>query len=110
MSEVDGAPVTDPFSPDAPVGSGWTEEGSRSQDSLRCIAVARDHLNDAKRRRDEEQIRLADGRLHAAVETARNLGYSWGDISDVLGMARGNAYKRFRSHPADENPGDDDVV
>jgi hypothetical protein len=34
--------------------------------------------------------------LQSAVDAARELGAEWGQIGAALGLARGNAYQRFR--------------
>lgn len=42
----------------------------------------------------------AEGRLRMAVQAARDAGVEWGDIGSVLGIARGNAYQRYRRRPS----------
>ncbi len=37
--------------------------------------------------------------LFEAVEAARIVGIGWTKIGDTLGIASGNAYKRYRKHP-----------
>ncbi|BBZ30717.1 hypothetical protein MMAD_50120 [Mycolicibacterium madagascariense] len=38
--------------------------------------------------------------LRDAVAAAREAGIPWGIIGDHLGMARGNAYQKYRKRPA----------
>jgi hypothetical protein len=38
----------------------------------------------------------AQRELQSAVDAARELGAGWGQIGAALGIARGNAYQRFR--------------
>jgi len=42
----------------------------------------------------------AEAQLRAAVCAARQAGIEWGKIGDVLGIARGNAYQRYRREAA----------
>ena len=42
----------------------------------------------------------AEEGLRDAVDAARSAGIPWGIIGDRLGMARGNAYQRYRKRPA----------
>lgn len=42
----------------------------------------------------------AEDGLRDAVDAARSAGIPWGIIGDRLGMARGNAYQRYRRRPA----------
>jgi hypothetical protein len=37
--------------------------------------------------------------LRAAVDAARDVGVGWMRIGDTLGIARGNAYQRYRKRP-----------
>ena len=39
--------------------------------------------------------------LQSAVDAARALGAGWGQIGAALGIARGNAYQRFRKKAFD---------
>jgi hypothetical protein len=41
----------------------------------------------------------AQSALGQAVDAARANHCSWGDIANVLGIARGNAYQRYRTKP-----------
>ena len=41
----------------------------------------------------------AANRLRDAVDAARDAGVAWGQIGDALGIARGNAYQRYRHPP-----------
>jgi transcriptional/translational regulatory protein YebC/TACO1 len=51
----------------------------------------------ALRRRDPNPA--GNAALQAAVDDARDAGVSWQVIGDVLGIARGNAYRRHRRRP-----------
>jgi hypothetical protein len=48
----------------------------------------------------DEEIDSTHRDLRIAAEAARDAGLSWSQIGDALGIARGNAYKRYRSRPA----------
>jgi hypothetical protein len=49
-----------------------------------------------KQFRDDALVDQADYQLRAAVDAARKAGVKWGEIGEVLGIARGNAYQRYR--------------
>jgi hypothetical protein len=42
----------------------------------------------------------AHSELQQAVDAARELGVGWTKIGDVLGIARGSAYQRYRKRPS----------
>jgi hypothetical protein len=48
-----------------------------------------------------QQLRIPqyDDLLRAAVDAARDAGVGWMRIGDTLGIARGNAYQRYRKRP-----------
>jgi hypothetical protein len=46
------------------------------------------------------EIDLAQREVRAAAEAARDAGLSWTQIGDALGLARGNAYQKYRRRPA----------
>lgn len=77
-----------------------TRPDSRPGSLLRAVLpeleAARDALLAAKRTRSSELIELAQRRLQAAVDAARDQFVPWGQIGSTLGIARGNAYKRYR--------------
>ena len=60
------------------------------------IAKARDELTIARRSRDEFDIEAARERMQDAVDAARSVGIGWEQIGETLGIARGNAYQRYR--------------
>lgn len=66
---------------------------------LARLAEANDALGAAKRSRMAAEITAAQHRLRAAVDAAREAGAEWMAIGDVLGIARGNAYQKFRRRP-----------
>lgn len=45
--------------------------------------------------RAAERTAEADRELHEAVQAARDAGYSWTEIGDVLGVKRQSAWQRF---------------
>jgi hypothetical protein len=45
----------------------------------------------------------AQAAIQAAAEDARDAGCTWTQIGDVLGIARGNAYRRYRKAPSTRN-------
>lgn len=67
--------------------------------ALDAIAVAANELNAAKRTRSAATIAGAQRELQNTVDAARDLDVEWGRIASVLGIARGNAYQRFRRKP-----------
>jgi hypothetical protein len=68
----------------------------RIRPELHHIAKARDELTIARRSRDESDIEAARDRVQDAVDAARNVGIGWEQIGETLGIARGNAYQRYR--------------
>ena len=60
------------------------------------LEAARDALSAARRTHSSELIEHAQRRLQAAVDAARDQFVPWGQIGSTLGIARGNAYKRYR--------------
>jgi hypothetical protein len=49
---------------------------------------------------DSRTIAVLEGELRAAVQEATyDLGISWQEVGDVLGIRRGNAYQKFRRKP-----------
>ena len=61
--------------------------------ALELLAVAAQEAEAA----DTEVTRCA---LRKAVDAARKVGVGWTKIGDVLGIASGNAYQRYRKRPA----------
>jgi hypothetical protein len=53
----------------------------------------------AKRTRSVALIDCAQRDVQSAVDAARDLGVEWGPIGSALGIARGNAYQRYRKRP-----------
>lgn len=66
---------------------------------LACLTEANEALRAAKRSGVPADIAAAQRRLHDAVDAARDAGVEWMAIGDVLGLARGNAYQKFRRRP-----------
>lgn len=55
----------------------------------------------AKRTKSRALVARADRELRIAVDAARELDVEWGEIGTALGIARGNAYQRYRKRPGD---------
>jgi hypothetical protein len=53
-------------------------------------------LRNSKRSRDRAIIAIAEAHLQLAVDRARRRGIQWGEIGEILGIARGCAYQRYR--------------
>jgi hypothetical protein len=68
----------------------------RIRPELEPIAKARDELTNAQRSGLESDIEAARDRVQDAVDAARSVGIGWERIGETLGMARGNAYQRYR--------------
>ncbi len=68
----------------------------RIRPELDHIAKARDELTIARRSRVESDIEAARDRVQDAVDAARSVGIGWEQIGETLGIARGNAYQRYR--------------
>ena len=64
--------------------------------ALHDIEAARDGLAAVKRTRSAYLIAHAQRELRVAVHAARDLDVQWGPIGSALGIARGNAYQRYR--------------
>lgn len=60
------------------------------------VATAGRELSAAKQSGSISALNLARRELQDAVDAARELGAGWGQIGAALGIARGNAYQRFR--------------
>jgi hypothetical protein len=67
--------------------------------ALRGVATAGDGLAAAKRTRSAVLVECAQREVQIAVDAARDLGVEWGQIGSALGIARGNAYQRYRRKP-----------
>ena len=67
--------------------------------AMHSITVADRDLTVAKRAGSVTVAEQAQHRLQDAVDVARDLGVEWGPIGTTLGIARGNAYQRFRKKP-----------
>jgi hypothetical protein len=68
--------------------------------ALRGVSLANGWLMAAKRTRSVVVIESAQRDLQNAVDAARDLDIEWGPIGSALGIARGNAYQRYRRKPA----------
>jgi hypothetical protein len=64
--------------------------------ALQQLARARELL---KRARGHAGREAAQSAVRKAVEAACDAGCGWGQIGDVLGIARGNAYQKYRRKP-----------
>jgi hypothetical protein len=60
------------------------------------IAKARDELTIARVSHVGFDIEAARDRVQDAVDAARSVGIGWEQIGETLGIARGNAYQRYR--------------
>jgi hypothetical protein len=60
------------------------------------VATAGRELAAAKQSGDVGSVDRIQRELQSAVDAARELGAGWGQIGAALGIARGNAYQRFR--------------
>jgi hypothetical protein len=69
---------------------------------LQRLVRARHACEQATGRQETE---AAHRSLRLAAEAARDAGVSWSRIGDALGIARGNAYKRYRRKPARRSGG-----
>jgi hypothetical protein len=65
---------------------GVVPEATSAEELLRAVSEAHSSQTEAQ--------------LRAAVCAARQAGIEWGKIGDVLGIARGNAYQRYRREAA----------
>ena len=68
--------------------------------ALRAVSTAGERLTAAKRTKSLALIASAEGDLQRAVDAARDLEVGWGQIGSALGIARGNAYQRYRTKPS----------
>lgn len=69
----------------------WTAEQTATIESL--AAAARDAA--------DAPSAEATARVRQAAEVARDAGVGWTTIGETLGIARGNAYQRYRKRPAE---------
>jgi hypothetical protein len=70
--------------------------------ALQDVAEAGYWVAAAKRTHCVEQIERTERALQAAVDAARDRHVPWGEIGSALGIARGNAYQRYRKR---QSPG-----
>ena len=68
----------------------------RIRPELHHITNTRDELTIARRSRVESDIETARDSVQDAVDAARSVGIGWEQIGETLGIARGNAYQRYR--------------
>lgn len=70
-------------------------------------------LTAVAQRVQENDEPASQDQLRAAIDAARSVGVGWNTIGDVLGIARGNAYQRYRrrddSSEGVAGPSDDDA-
>lgn len=64
--------------------------------AMHDVVAAAHELAAAKQEGLAHAIGQAQHDMQAAVDVARDLGVEWSQIGDALGIARGNAYQRFR--------------
>jgi hypothetical protein len=70
--------------------------GAQPTAALQHISEAMDRVVATKRTQSTELIEDAERELQGAVDAARDQQVQWGEIGSVLGIARGNAYRRYR--------------
>lgn len=70
------------------------------EDAVRLIQAAFDWTAAAKKFGKPKVPVQAERQLQDAVNEARDAGIGWEQIGDSLGIARGNAYHRYRRRPA----------
>jgi hypothetical protein len=74
-------------------------EDDMAAERLRTVASALAWTRAVRHLDDDTACQRADDQLAAAVSAARDAGLTWGTIANVLGVARGNAYQRYRHRP-----------
>jgi hypothetical protein len=67
--------------------------------AVRSISLAAKACSQAKGRQDVGSTAAAERRLLTVVQAAIDGGMSWQSVGDILGLARGNAYQRYRRRP-----------
>jgi hypothetical protein len=73
-----------------------TSPGAATSIALHDVAEAGHWVTEAKRTNSAARIAHAERALQAAVDAARDQQVPWGEIGSALGIARGNAYQRYR--------------
>ncbi len=68
--------------------------------AMHVVVAAGNGSAAAKRTRSVALIACAQRELQTAVDAARDLDIGWGQIGSALGIARGNAYQRYRRKPS----------
>jgi hypothetical protein len=71
-----------------------------SDDVLLALDAAVALTKNVARVKDEISVEDADRRLREAIAAARDAGVAWGTIGNRLGIARGNAYQKYRKRPS----------
>ncbi|BBZ30124.1 hypothetical protein MMAD_44190 [Mycolicibacterium madagascariense] len=67
--------------------------------ALDAVSKAGRAVSAAKRTKSRALVARANRELRDAVDAARDVGVEWGEIGTALGIARGNAYQRYRKRP-----------
>jgi hypothetical protein len=67
--------------------------------AVRDIIEAASAVDLARQGPSHELFKQAQSHLRLVVQRANHQGLSWQSIGDALGIARGNAYQRYRRRP-----------
>ena len=70
--------------------------GASTATALQAVRAAGERVKAAKRTRSLPLIARAQDELQRTVDAARDADVEWGRIGSALGIARGNAYQKYR--------------
>ncbi len=86
-----------------------TPHATAVEAALQGVAMARDCVTAAKQTRSRALIADAERDLQVAIDRARDVDVLWGQIGLTLGIARGNAYQRYRKRHSGDGVAQSDV-
>lgn len=95
-----GSEVTELRAADDRIGA---SRGVTADDAVRILEDAHAWTKSVDTVRDLTASMEAERDLRAAVDLARIAGVKWGRIGATLGIARGNAYQKYRTRPSGES-------
>ena len=81
-----------------------TSEPPTVQDPMHSVGLALARVQSMTRLGDGALIAGAEEDLRLSIDAAVAAGLSWGTIGECLGMARGNAYQKYRRRSPPPTP------
>lgn len=82
----------------------FTARSSAAEAALTSVVDALARVRALGRLADSTVMARADEALRLSIDAAVEAGHSWGAIGECLGIARGNAYQKYRRPPLRATP------